>query len=259
MTKAKADGRHSLRYEGREIGYELRRSRRKTLGIQVRPDGSVRVMAPAGASLPAIEEVLQRKAHWIVRKQAEVAAFREAVVPLRFVEGEPHRFLGREYCLRIETGSAADAADTGPVGKRSLNKEAVTLEGPYLRVRTVGAADAQAVARLLEGWYRQQAQTVFQEVLVAARERVLALGIVAPPSVRIRRMKTRWGSCTAKGVITLNLRLIQVQREMIEYVLVHELCHLREHNHSPAYFRLLDRALPEWREWKRRLNSTPIA
>jgi predicted metal-dependent hydrolase len=94
---------------------------------------------------------------------------------------------------------------------------------------------------------------------VAARERVLALGIVAPPSVRIRRMKTRWGSCTAKGVITLNLRLIQVQREMIEYVLVHELCHLREHNHSPAYFRLLDRALPEWREWKRRLNSTPIA
>jgi predicted metal-dependent hydrolase len=246
MTKAKPDGRHALRCEGAEIEYELRRSRRKTLGIQVRPDGSVRVMAPAGASLPAIEEVLQRKARWIVRKQAEVAAYRSAAAPLRFVEGETHRFLGREYCLRIEQGSGQ-------------GKGSVKLEGPYLRVRAAGAGDAQAVARLLEGWYKQQAHIVFHELLATAHEKVLPLGIVPPTSVRIRRMKTRWGSCTAKGQITLNVRLIQVERELIEYVLVHELCHLREHNHSPAYYRLLDVALPGWRAQKRRLNSTPIA
>jgi predicted metal-dependent hydrolase len=241
----KADSRHLLRYAGGEITYELRRSRRKTLGIHVRPDGSVRITAPAGASLPAIEEALQRKAGWIVRKQAEVATFRGAVDPLRFVEGATHRFLGREYCLRIETGSETE-------------RSSVVLEGPYLRVRTAGAADAQAVARLLEAWYMQQANAVFHEMLVGARERVLALGIVAPPSIRVRKMKTRWGSCTAKGAITLNVRLIHLQRELIEYVLVHELCHLRELNHSPAYYRLLDQALPEWREWKRRLNSSAI-
>jgi predicted metal-dependent hydrolase len=71
-------------------------------------------------------------------------------------------------------------------------------------------------------------------------------------------MKSRWGSCTAKGVITLNLRLIQVERSLIQYVVVHELCHLREHNHSRAYYRLLDQALPGWRERKQRLNAAPI-
>ena len=92
--------------------------------------------------------------------------------------------------------------------------------------RPLNPSDPQAVGALLEAWYRRQAQTVFAELLAAAGPRVHPLGIVPPAAIRIRRMKTRWGSCTTRGDITLNLRLIQADRGVIEYVLVHELCHL---------------------------------
>ena len=232
---------HSLLYGTTTITYELRYSRRKTLGIQVRPDKTVHVIAPLGAGLPAIEEVLQRKARWIVRKQAEVAAHRPAVPPRRYVNGETHLYLGKQYFLKLEQG---------PKGTVSI--------GDQLRVQAPNPADPQAVAALLETWYRRQAQTVFAEELAAAGRRILPLGIIAPAAIRIRRMKTRWGSCTTRGDITLNLRLIQVDRALIEYVLAHELCHLVQHNHSPAYYQLLDRAMPDWRQRKKRLNAAKI-
>jgi predicted metal-dependent hydrolase len=232
----------SLLYGATTIAYELRYSRRKTLGIQVRPDTSVRVTAPLGAGLAAIEEVLHRKAPWIVRKQAEVAAHKPTALLRRYVAGETHLYLGKQYCLQL---------DQGPAGT-------VTLDGDRLRVQAPNPADSQAVGALLERWYRLQAQTVFAEALAAAGPCVQSLGIVPPAFLRIRRMKTRWGSCTTRGDITLNLRLIQVDRALIEYVLVHELCHLLQHNHSPAYYKLLDRALPDWRARKKRLNAAKI-
>jgi predicted metal-dependent hydrolase len=233
---------HNFPYGTTTISYELRYARRKTLGIQVRPDTTVRVIAPAGATLPAIEEVLQRKAAWIVRKQAEVATYRSPTPPRRYVSGETYFFLGKQLQLKVEQG----------------RKTSVTPDAQWLRIQTPNSADPPAIAALLETWYRRQAQTVFAEVLAAAAQRVLPLGIVAPATIRIRRMKTRWGSCTSKGAITLNLRLIQVERTLIEYVLVHELCHLAQHNHSPAYYKLLDRALPGWRARKKQLIAAEI-
>jgi predicted metal-dependent hydrolase len=243
MKPAPPSTTHTFLYGTTTISYELRYARRKTLGIQVRPDATVRVIAPAGATLPAIEEVLQRKAAWIVRKQAELATYRSPTLPRRCVSGETYFFLGKQLQLKVEQG----------------RKAAVTIDAQWLRIQTPNSADPQAIAALLEAWYRRQAQTVFAEVLAAAAQRVLPLGIVAPTTIRIRRMKTRWGSCTSKGAITLNLRLIQLDRAIIEYVLVHELCHLAEHNHSPAYYRLLDYAMPDWRERKKRLTAARIA
>lgn len=232
----------SLRYGTTTITYELRYSRRKTLGIQVRPDTTVRVTAPAGAGLPAIEDVLQRKAAWIVRKQAELAARPPAAAQLHYTSGEIHLYLGRHYRLWLE----------------KARKAAVALDAGSLRVQLPTPTDPQAVAALLETWYRREAQKVFAEELAAAGRRVAPLGIVPPAAVRIRRMTSRWGSCTSRGAITLNLRLIQADRTLIEYVLVHELCHLLQHNHSPAYYKLLDRALPDWRARKKRLNAAHL-
>jgi predicted metal-dependent hydrolase len=223
------------------IPYTLHRSSRKTLGIRIRPDGSVHVTAPHGASQAAVDEVLARKAAWIIRKQAEVRAY---VPPPehKFIPGEPHLYLGQPYLLQPQQSSRPAAA----------------LVGAHLCVRTPEPENPAVVAAVLERWYQAEARRVFAEELAAAAACVLPLGIVPPPAVRIRRMKSRWGSCTAKGVITLNLRLIQVERSLIQYVVVHELCHLREHNHSRAYYRLLDQALPGWRERKQRLNAAPI-
>jgi predicted metal-dependent hydrolase len=223
------------------IPYTLRRSQRKTLGIRVRPDASVEVTAPAGATLAMIDGVLQRKARWIVRKQAEVRAG-PPVPAARYVNGEAHPHLGREYLLDVAYGSTPT----------------VRLDGAHLCVQTPDPASPRATAAALTTWRRQEAAKVFAEELKAAADRVRPLGIVAPPAVRIRQMQTRWGSCTSKGSITLNLRLIGANRELIEYVLVHELCHLAEHNHSKAYYRLLDRALPDWRARKQRLNAAHL-
>jgi predicted metal-dependent hydrolase len=233
-------------YDGAAIGYTLRHSRRKTLGIRIKPDASVHVTAPLGATLGAIEEVLRRKAAWILRKQGEVRAYQPPVPPRRYVSGEVFLYLGKPLRLHVEGGAGAPP------------KGLVTVEGLCLRVQTPTPGDAQAVGALIERWQRRAAEQVFAEELAAAALKVLPLGIIAPRTLRIRRMQTRWGSCTAKGVITLNLRLIQADRSLIEYVLVHELCHLREHNHSPAYYRLLDQALPDWRARKKRLNATPL-
>jgi predicted metal-dependent hydrolase len=223
------------------IPYTLRRSSRKTLGIRIHPDGSVHVTAPLGASQAAVDEVLLRKASWILRKQAEVRAY---VPPPehQFLPGEPHLYLGQPYLLKLERGA----------------RSAVALTGSHLYVRTPEPENPGAVAAVLERWYLAEARRVFAEELAAGAACVLPLGIVPPPAVRIRRMKSRWGSCTAKGVITLNLRLIQVERSLIQYVVVHELCHLREHNHSRAYYRLLDQALPGWRGRRQRLNAAQI-
>ena len=242
LVKAAPSTTHTLLYGTTTITYELRYSRRKTLGIQVRPDTSVRVTAPAGAGLPAIEGVLQRKAAWIVRKQAEIARRPPAAAPHQYTSGEIHLYLGRQYRLMLEKHA----------------KASVTLDAGCLRVRSPTPTDPQAVAALLAAWYRREAQKVFAEELVAAGRRVAPLGIVPPAAVRIRRMASRWGSCTSRGAITLNLRLIQADRALIEYVLVHELCHLLQHNHSPAYYKLLDRALPDWRARKKRLNAARL-
>ena len=81
---------------------------------------------------------------------------------------------------------------------------------------------------------------------------------LAAPTLEIRRMKSRWGSCTRAGKITLNLRLMHVAKTEIDYVIVHELCHLVEHNHSKRYYALLDRMLPDWREHRQRLNAAEV-
>jgi predicted metal-dependent hydrolase len=235
------NGARAFAYGGATIAYELRFARRKTLGIRVLPDGSVRVTAPQGAGLRAIEAVLLRKARWIARKQAEVAAH-APLPPYQYTSGETHLFLGRPVQLQVQQGP----------------KALVMLAGRCLAVQTPAPADPLAVAALLERWQREQAEVVFAQELAAAARRVQPLGIAPPPTMRIRRMRTRWGSCTSRGAITLNLRLIQVERALIEYVLVHELCHLLEHNHSRAYYALLDRALPDWRGRKQQLNAARI-
>ena len=178
-----------------------------------------------------------------MRKQAEIARRPPAAAPRHYTSGEIHLYLGRQYRLVLEKRAKA-------VG-RSSTPTACACRSP-------NPTDPQAVAALLETWYRRQAQKVFAEELVAAGRRVAPLGIVPPAAVRIRRMTSRWGSCTSRGAITLNLRLIQADRTLIEYVLVHELCHLLQHNHSPAYYKLLDRALPDWRARKKRLNAAHL-
>jgi predicted metal-dependent hydrolase len=233
MTKSTRE----IKLGAETLPYELIFSKRKSIGITVYPDGRVIVRAPSNTPMPRIEEVIQERSAWILKHRKRFAV-RPPTQPHQYVSGEIFRYLGREYCLQIERAE----------------RERVILGGENLIVQTPTPTDPRQIAKLIHRWYTRQAQRVFAERLEACFAHVKSWN-VAYPQLSIRRMKTRWGSCTSKGKVTLNLKLIQAHVELIDYVICHELCHLREMNHSKRYYALLDSIFPSWKAHKKRLNE----
>jgi predicted metal-dependent hydrolase len=221
------------------IRYAVQPAVRKTVAIDVYPDQHVEVRVPLDLDPDQVAAFVRRQAHWIVRQQRHFAGYPTDAPGREYVSGESHRYPGCQYRLKVHEGK--------PTGVR--------LQRELLHVTVPPGAGSVQVGRALETWYRSRAQQVFREELDACVVRAAALGLPHPP-LEVRWMKTRWGSCSRAGVIRLNLRLIQAPRAGITYVIMHELCHLKEHNHSKRYYALLDRALPEWRELRQKLNST---
>ena len=233
--------RHTLQYGTTTIDYELRfTATRKTLAVHVHPDTRVSVEAPEGSDPALIEQKVRKRAPWILRQQRDFARYAVDLPPREYVSGETHHYLGRQYRLKVV--------------QSATSREIVKMSRGRIFVYVRDTTDRQQVKVLLEAWYRKQARRVFQARLDAVYPRLERYGIERPEVV-IRRMKSRWGSCTAAGKITLNLKLIQMPRDGIDYVIVHELCHLKEHNHSVAFYALMDRVLPDWREWRDKLHA----
>ncbi|MHB1317673.1 MAG: M48 family metallopeptidase [Anaerolineae bacterium] len=236
----------TLVYGTRAIPYTFRYEERKTLGIAVHPDLSVVVRAPAGASPVEIEAVLQRRARWITRRLDDYARYSPDLPPRDYVSGETHRYLGRQYRLKVVAGTP----------------EGVVLDRAFLVVTVADRAAGRAEA-LVTRWYRARAREVFEERLAACYPRVATLG-VGRPRLTVRAMRTRWGSSSgaasgatvpgAAGRIALNIKLAQVPALLIDYVVLHELCHLVEPHHGRAFYDLLGKVLPDWRERRERLN-----
>jgi predicted metal-dependent hydrolase len=206
--------------------------------IQVEPDGRVVVQAPKNSSDATIGDVVKRRSRWIHGHLRSISKRKVPQSKRDWVSGESHRYLGRQYMLKVRVAPA--------------NQEGVVLAGGQLRV-SVAARDPLRVRRLVHAWYRERADAWL-------RNRVSELATQLPwvrkaPSVAIRQMKTRWGSCSPAGRLTLNPVLIRVPREAVDYVIVHELSHLRHHNHSRSFYLLLARYVPEWRHIKKRLDD----
>ena len=236
-------GFQRVQYGSTSIEFELTYSGRKTLAVHVFPDGSVIVDAPMDSPLDIVQQKVLKRAPWILRQQRrfeEYVAPKE--LPRRYVSGESYRYLGRQYRLKVIEQAV----------------ERVVLTRGQLTVSLSDATNKRRVAQLVNTWYRSRARVVFEERLVKCHAPVASLGIPYPELV-IRDMKSRWGSCTATGHVLLNLKLIQVPKDLIDYAILHELCHLKEHNHSRAFYSLLDRALPNWRERRLRLNQIEVS
>jgi predicted metal-dependent hydrolase len=134
----------------------------------------------------------------------------------------------------------------------------VKLLGRFFVVRCCDPDNSDSVSRLLQDWYLQHAKILFAARLSYWISESRPLAVPEIPTLIVRKMARRWGSCTKRGTITLNVDLIKVPRTFIDYVIVHELCHLRVHSHSPAFYRLLTRAMPDWRQRKERLGLIAI-
>jgi predicted metal-dependent hydrolase len=233
-----SQGIYTIQYGETTIAYELRYAPRRSLAISVAPDLQVSVIAPPDADLAVIAAKVRSRAAWIVRQQRELAQYLPRTPPRQYRSGETHRYLGRQYRLKVVEGAP----------------ESVRLTRGWLHMQVANKEHTERVKALLGGWYQTQAQRVFPERLAAMLPRFQPLGISAPPALTIKPLRARWGSCSGAGTITLNLWLIQVPKHQIDYVIVHELCHLIEHNHSKRFYLLLDRVMPDWRERRAQLN-----
>lgn len=226
-----------LEVGGERIAYRLYRSSRRTLEVTVDAGGLVEVRAPAGPAIDRIEQRLRARSGWIRRKVEEKSARAGCELPRTFVSGESHRYLGRQYRLRVLQGNRPD----------------VRIESGRLVVRVTQPGDRATVAEAVARWLRRRAREVLAERLSRLVSQPTFDGL-RPSAVWLRTMRTRWGSCSAKGRLLLNPMLIRLSTSLIDYVIAHELCHLRVPQHGPAFERLLGRLMPDWRQRHEKLS-----
>lgn len=233
-------GTFTIKFGTTPITFDVLYSARQTLSIQVYPDSTIEVEAPADMAFERIEAFVKRRSPWILHQLRDLQKYAKhgTSLPRQYVSGEAYRYLGRQYRLKVVEDTV----------------ERIVLSRGWLTVSVPNTKDTHAIQRLVRRWYQANAERVFHERLVACYAKVEPLDIPIPP-LSIRTMKRRWGSCSEHGRITLNLKLIQAQRALIDYVICHELCHLKVLNHSPAFRSLLSRVLPGWESLREELNQ----
>lgn len=239
IVNGQSGGGYLLKYGGCEIPFHINQAERLKLSINVYPDMRVDVFAPADKPLDAILVRVDRRAQWIVKQWRYFEQFQPTQPERRFVSGETHIYLGRQYRLKVAKG---------------LDSE-VKLIGRYFWVRHTDPNDASRISQLLRDWYLCHAKALFAARVRHWLSECHPLSLPEVPNVAVRPMTRRWGSCSKSSNISFNVDLIKVPLVYIDYVVVHELCHLKVHNHSPDFYRLLTRCMPDWRQRKSRLEA----
>lgn len=229
---------HCLQYGEQEIRYEIIRRPRKTLEIAVEPDASVVVAAPLGAPLDAIEAKLRKRAAWVTRQQRYFSQFFPRTPERRFIAGETHLYLGRQYRLKVVPHV----------------QESVKLLRGFLVVQTHRPNRPEVTRDLVEGWYKERAHIKFPERIAICLDLFPNPESFRPKGLIVRQLRQRWGSMSPAGRLLLNRRLVQAPVDTIDYVITHELCHVAEPHHGAAFFELLAKVMPDWERRKQRLE-----
>lgn len=205
--------------------------------IHLLPDGLIRVYAPSNASLADVKRAVTRRVGWLNTQIENIRTQNLHVLPREYVSGEGHFYLGKRYVLKIRRSKGEPLA----VKLRLGRFEIITNER------------GDNVKALLWAWYKARALVVFEERLAQIVRKVSWLK--KQPEWRLLTMRRQWGSCSARGELILNPHLIKAPSACIDYVLLHELCHLKVHNHSPKFYALLAREMPQWSGVKSRLDG----
>ncbi len=233
---------HEVRIGGEPSPFRLHRTGRRTLEIAVTAAGEIEVRAPRNLPLPFIESRLRAKAAWIGRKQRERSLEERGQEPVRrYRAGASHRYLGRQYRLELETASPPR----------------VRVHGGRLRIGVPDPGDEAVVKLALDRWMRVRARCVLTERVATLTARPEFEGL-RPTAVRVQAMRHRWGSCSGSGRLLLNPELVALPLSLIDYVIAHELCHLRVRRHDLRFERLLARVMPDWRTRHRRLARSTV-
>lgn len=217
--------------------YEVRFAARRTMSISVYPDCTIAVTAPAGTEQQKIERLLKKRARWIVRQRRHFEQFKPRTTPRKYVGGETHLYLGRQYRLQILLAEHAS----------------VKLKAGRIVV-TSSDDNRDKIKELVAHWYRERARLKLAERFAAVAQKFERL-IPVSPDLILRSMKVRWGSHTASGRIILNNDLIRAPVHCIDYVVTHELAHVVHPNHGASFFKLLEAMMPDWSDRKQKLET----
>lgn len=227
---------HQLKFGSRLIDFTLHYQKRKSLCIKVHPEGAVEVLAPVTVKEEDIIKKIKHKAYWILKQIDHFHSYKPTTPARRFINGETHLYLGRQYRLRM----VPDEENIIKVYRGELWMHTANNRPEALREQ-------------LNKWYKERANEVFHKLLKEALPKFKQYKITSP-TLTIRFMSKRWGSCTPKGKIILNTELIKAPKGSIEYVIIHELCHLVHHNHTRPFQNLQNKMMPDWEKWKNRLE-----
>lgn len=230
-----------LQINDQVIPYEVIHRPRVTrrIHLEINSEGGLLVVAPKRMGRRAINRTLQRKAGHVARFLNDARAKQQDLPALAYTSGEQHFYLGLKIPLAI---------DIRP-GKRGI----VRVTGEQILIGVPQQQPGQ-VKKQLTRWYRQQAEQLFVKQLQHFSS-LAAWTAGQVPVMRLRMMKRTWGSCSSGAVITLNPHLVKAPAECIDYVVAHEICHLREHNHGRAFYALQERLYPQWRQARALLRS----
>ncbi len=222
------------------IPFTIHYADRKSLGLQVHPDCTVHAIAPQNTPEADVIKRVMQKAGWILKQQDHFASFLPLTPERKYVNGETHRYLGRQYRLK----------------KVLSDSTLVKIYRGYIEVHAKDI-ETNAIEKILQDWYKAKAKEIFTELLTEAIEKTPKFQN-RKLSLHTKAMPTRWGSCSPSGRITLNSELVKAPKACIEYVIIHELCHLIYPNHNKKFFRLLSSLMPDWEKWKERLERSMV-
>lgn len=215
-----------------KIPYEIVYSpRRKTIALSVHPSKRVTVTAPQNMEKGAIRSLVQKKVPWIMKKFSWFDMIPHRIIEREYVNGETFLYLGRQYQLKIITG--AKKSDVKLIGRFLEISIPSRYNGPDLK---------NHIKRKIRRWYAQHAR---QKIELKIREFCQRINILTP-EFQIKNLKKRWGSCTEKNLLTINTRILMAPISQLEYVIMHELCHVTCKNHSLKYWEKLRLAMPDY-------------
>lgn len=217
--------------------YQLIKQDRKTLSLTVTPDLRIILKCPEKTDSERIENFLQKKWFWLEKQLSFFKKYQRKIYEKEYISGEGYLYLGRQYKLVVRRG------------KENL----VSLTRGLLTVYTTKeVTNSRHNKKLIDSWFEQKTEMVFQDRFT---EMIKRFDYSNTPALAIREMKKRWGSFLNKEKIFLNPKLIHTPKDCIDYVIVHELCHLKYKNHNANFWQFLDKKYPKWEKVKEKLET----
>lgn len=229
--------KHSITYGRKKIEYSLLYCDRTTMEIAVHPNRTIVVKVPAQSNIELIEKKIIKRARWIIRQLNYFNQFNPRTPERCYVKGESHLYLGKQYRLKLKKGDTDN----------------VKLTRGYFHVTSINTPTPEIAKRLLNQWYLNKAQIQFADSMDRCWQK-FSYSEVDKPIIAIKRMKKRWGSFSDKRTVTLNIELIKAPKECINYVILHELCHMKYCDHSTDFYNLLNSVIPGWEKIKHKLE-----